>query len=212
MGVDILVGPNVLIPRPETELLGWEAVKILRTRGPSQVVIDMCCGSGNLACGVSATLPDTRIFACDLTDDSVDLACQNVERLRFGDGITVSKGDLFSALDTPVLADMIVCNPPYISRGRLLGDGAHLLAQEPREAFDGGDYGIAIQQRVIREAERFLKADGYLVMEFGVGQDRQVAMLARRAKVSDYYMVNDGQGRPRVLVARWIPGSPNSKT
>ena len=98
---------------------------------------------------------------------------------------------------------MIVCNPPYISTGRLEGESAHLLENEPREAFDGGPYGISIQQRLVREAPAFLKPGGLLLFEFGVGQERQAQSLLTRSRVFERLdFPTDEEGRPRVAVAR----------
>ncbi len=74
---------------------------------------------------------------------------------------------------------MIVCNPPYISTGRLSKDRAVLLEREPVQAFDGGPYGLSIHQRVLSDAPRVLRLDGKLLFEFGLGQDRQLALLFR---------------------------------
>jgi methylase of polypeptide subunit release factors len=94
-------------------------------------------------------------------------------------------------------------NPPYISTGRLEGDRAHLLDGEPREAFDGGPYGISIHQRLAAEAPAFLKPGGWLAFEFGGGQERQVLALMTRARAyGPVELVNDAEGRPRVACAQ----------
>ena len=78
--------------------------------------------------------------------------------------------------------DAVICNPPYISQGKLASERAELLEHEPREAFDGGPYGLSIQQRVVREALPFLRPGGILLFEIGLGQERQVRMLFERTK------------------------------
>lgn len=205
MGIELELASGVLVPRPETELLGTTAVNILELRGPNQVVIDMCCGAGNLACGVATAVPDIQVWACDLTDNTVQLARRNVDRLGLSSRVTVRQGDLFASLSGLSLegnVDVILCNPPYISTSRLAGDRAHLLDREPREAFDGGPYGLSIHQRVVKEALPFLKSDGWLLFEIGEGQDKQVAQLFRRAKAYDEaQFVNDAE-IPRVVFAQ----------
>ena len=156
MDVPVMVAPGVLVPRPETELLGQTARRQLEAvRSQPPLVVDMCCGSGNLACALAVAAPRARVWACDLTDACVSLAQRNAQHLGLADRVTVLQGDLFAPLDPGLQGaiDLVVCNPPYISSGRLARDRAELLVNEPREAFDGGPFGISIQQRVVRQAE-----------------------------------------------------------
>lgn len=185
MGVDLELAPGVLIPREETELLGRTSLGLIEGRVENPQVIDMCCGSGNLALAIATHIPAARLWACDLTDETVSLATRNAKRCGFSDRLSVIQGDLFGGLSDKELEgkiDLIVCNPPYISTQRLEGDSAHLLDNEPREAFDGGPYGISIHQRLVRDALAFLKPGGWLAFEFGEGQHRQAAALLARAR------------------------------
>jgi len=205
MGVQLAVRDGVLVARPETELLGNEAVSALRRMGGKGRVVDLCCGSGNLACGIASQVPTAEVFAVDLTDPCVALARENVRRL--GLHVKVRQGDLFAPIAAELAdsVDLIVCNPPYISTGKLEKESAVLLNNEPREAFDGGPYGIAIHGRVVGEALPLLKSGGYLMMEVGVRQEKQVTMLLQRTKAyRDIRMVADGSGVPRVAVAQKI--------
>lgn len=206
MSVMLELAPDVLVPRQETELLGRSAVAALRDGSADPVVIDMCCGSGNLALAIATEFPSARIWGADLTDSTVAVARRNAERLALQDRVAIRQGDLFGALDGDDLAgavDMIVCNPPYISTARLEGESAHLLDAEPREAFDGGPYGISIHQRLVRDAVSFLKPGGWLLFEFGLGQDRQVAALIARAKAYEpVSFAADEAGVPRVARVR----------
>lgn len=205
MGIELEVGPDVLVPREETEILGNTALGLLPTDAPA-TVIDMCCGSGNLALGIASHRPQTTVWGADLTDSTVAAARRNVDRLELGNRVTIMQGDLFASLADQGLegvADLIVCNPPYISTGRLENESAHLLEKEPREAFDGGPYGIAIHQRLVRDAVAFLKPGGWLAFEFGLGQERQAAALLTRAKAYEpVVFIEDAEGRPRVARAR----------
>jgi HemK-like putative methylase len=206
MGVNMFVAPGALVPREETELLGRSALDVLATLPPGPRLIDMCCGSGNLAVGIASNHPTVRVWASDLTDGTVAVARTNVERLGLADRVDVRQGDLFAPLAGLGLEgtmDVVVCNPPYISTGKLAGDRAVLLDHEPREAFDGGPYGIAIFQRVVRESPAFLKPGGHLLFEIGVGQEKQVSLLFARTNLYDAPVVmRDASGEPRVLIAR----------
>jgi release factor glutamine methyltransferase len=206
INVELELGPGVLIPRAETELLGNAAIALVRVSGGNPVVIDMCCGSGNLGLAIANAIPSARVYASDLTDETVAQARHNVDRLALGDRVTIAQGDMFAGLAGYGLAgqvDVIVCNPPYISTSKLETESAHLLAAEPREAFDAGPYGIAIQQRLVVEALPFLKPGGWLAFEFGAGQDRQAKILLTRTRAyGDPVFYRDGDGTPRAVAAR----------
>ncbi len=202
MGVDLELAPGVLVPREETELLGRTSIGLIDGKVENPMVIDMCCGSGNLALAIATHSASAQLWACDLTDETVSLAKRNAERCGVSDRLRVVQGDLFGGLSEEDLEgkiDLIVCNPPYISTQRLEGDSAHLLDNEPREAFDGGPYGISIHQRLVRDALAFLKPGGWLAFEFGEGQHRQAAALLARARgYEPAAFAEDAAGLPRV--------------
>ena len=204
MDLSFRLGPNVLAPRKETELLAKVCIERL-SKGPARPrVIDMCCGCGNLAIAIAHQIRDADVWACDLTADTVAGAWNNVLRYELQNRVTVVQGDMFENIRNIGLegqVDLVMCNPPYISTGRLNGDRAHLLDSEPREAFDGGPYGISIQQRLVREALDFLKPGGWLAFEFGHGQERQAASMITRTKAySEVLFVLDPNGIPRVAI------------
>jgi release factor glutamine methyltransferase len=214
LGIDLLVAPGALVPRQETELLGRTAIDVLQrerdvrdAEGSDALrVVDMCCGAGNLACAIASNIPGAHVWATDLTDACVAVARRNVDHLGLGDRVSVLQGDLFAPLAELGLQesiDLVVCNPPYISSGRLAKDRAELLVSEPREAFDGGPYGLTLHQRVIQAAPHFLRPRGWLILEFGLGQDRQLAVLfARSKRFEEVDMKMDAESRPRVVAAR----------
>jgi release factor glutamine methyltransferase len=197
MGLELEVGPGAFVPRAETELLGETAFEALRGMllGASPRLIDMCCGSGNLACALS-----------DLTDGAVAVARRNVMHLGLEASVHVAQGDLFASLEGIGLEgtiDLITCNPPYVSTRRLENERNTLLAHEPREAFDGGPYGLSIHQRVVREAHAFLRPGGVLLFEIGYRQERQVEMLFRRTGTyGTVEMRRNAAGHVRVVFAK----------
>jgi HemK-like putative methylase len=204
MGVELFAAPGALVPREETEILGNEAARLLATLA-SPTFIDLCTGSGNLVCGISSKVKTARAWAADLTEPCATLAKKNVQKLGLSDRVQVLQGDLLAPLANVGPVDMIVCNPPYISTGRLEKDRAELLANEPREAFDGGPYGLSIHQRVIKEGLPFLKPGAHLLFEFGLGQERQMKALFDRGKAyRDLRFIDDAAGAPRVAVAQKI--------
>ncbi|MBU0621596.1 MAG: class I SAM-dependent methyltransferase [Gammaproteobacteria bacterium] len=207
MGVDLIAAEGALVPRVETELLGYVALDVLRSSDlATPLVIDMCCGSGNLACAIAHYHPDARVWASDLTDNCVEIAQRNVAHVGVSDRVVVVQGDLFAGLEGLGLEgaiDIIVCGPPFISQTKLATDSAWLLEHEPREAFDGGPYGLSIQQRIVKEALPFLKPGGMLLFETGLGQERPAKMIFERAKAyEDIRQIADAIGEVRVITAR----------
>ncbi|MBI4510156.1 MAG: peptide chain release factor N(5)-glutamine methyltransferase [Deltaproteobacteria bacterium] len=206
LGVELIVASGALVPREETELLARTALRRIGELVSTPKLIDMCCGVGNLACAIAVHAPQARAWASDLTDGCIAVARRNVEHLGLGDRVTVLQGDLFTplvGLELEGEIDVVICNPPYISTGRLSGDRASLLEHEPREAFDAGPYGLAIHQRVVKEALPYLRVGGWLMFEIGVGQDRQVKLLFDRTRAyEDVELVSDEGGNPRVIIGR----------
>jgi release factor glutamine methyltransferase len=205
LGLGLLCGEGALVPRAETELLALTAIDALRLAA-SPMVIDVCCGVGNLACAIATYVPQAHVWATDLTDDCVRWTRRNVDQLSLGARIDTVQADLFKGLEGKGLEkriDLIICNPPYISTGRLATDRAGLIKDEPREAFDAGPYGLSIHLRVVAEAPKFLKPSGWLMMEFGLGQSVQVRrLLERRRAFDEITLVNDASGCPRVVAGR----------
>jgi release factor glutamine methyltransferase len=214
MGIEFDVGAAVLQPRAETELLCQRALMLIAEL-PAPLLIDIGCGSGNLSLAIATLHPAARVFATDIAEAATATARRNAARLGLERRVTVVRGDMFAPLAGFALegsVDLVVCNPPYISTGRLDGDRRHLLEQEPREAFDGGPYGITIQQRLVDAASSFLRPGGWLAFEFGEGQDRQaLRLLQRHGGYDALELVRDAQGRPRVALARKPPDAPGGQ-
>jgi len=204
--LELEVAPGVLVPRRETELLARTAIAWLEDREKKPTTqplakpraADVCCGAGNLACALAAST-GADVFAADISEACVALARRNVAAL--GLGVDVRQGDLLQPLAALAPFDLIVCNPPYISTGRLAERAD--LSDEPREAFDGGPYGLSVHQRLIKEALPLLAKEGALMFELGAGQARQIERLFQRAPgYRDVKMICDERGEPRVAVAR----------
>jgi release factor glutamine methyltransferase len=209
MGLELLAEPGVLIPRPETEILGNAVVSLARelcaTRD-SILIVEIGCGSGNLACGIAVRVPEVRIISIDVSPECVELTRKNVQLFRIDERVTVLLGDLFLPLKGRGIeetVDIVVSNPPYIPSGKLATDHSRLVVNEPREAFDGGPFGFAIHNRLIKESIDFLKPGGTLMFEFGLGQDRQVGTLfARSEGYEPVQFAADAAGRNRIALAK----------
>ncbi|QDU24193.1 N5-glutamine methyltransferase family protein [Urbifossiella limnaea] len=210
MGLDLLVAPGVLVPRPETELLARAAIDFLNTvlagrpAGEAVRVVDVCCGSGNLACAIAAAVPAADVWATDLTDPCVDLTRRNVRELGLGGRVRVFQGDLYAPLVGEWLdgrVDAVLCNPPYIPT-KLLDDRAD-LRHEPREAFDGGPFGLSVVMRALQEAPRLLRPGGRLFVEVGPREERHAVQLVERSRAyTDLVLLCTAGGTVHALHAR----------
>jgi release factor glutamine methyltransferase len=182
MGRRFLVAPGVLVPRAVSEVVIRAATSVLEPAQPA-ILVDMCTGGGCLAVTAAWCFPSARVYASDLSEDAVALARRNVAEHRLEDRVEVRRGDLFAPLaDLAGTVDAILVSPPFISSGKLSAASAHLLAREPRAAFDGGPYGISLVQRIVKDGAALLRpGSGWLVCELGEGQDRQVVRLVERA-------------------------------
>jgi release factor glutamine methyltransferase len=208
MGLEFKAGPQALIPRRETEILGNAALKRLRQtvleRGCA-TLIDLCTGSGNLAIALAVHEPACQVFAADLSPDAIGLARQNAAFHHLQERADFRVGDLFEPFASggfEEAVDLVVCNPPYLSTSKVGALPPEIGDFEPREAFDGGGFGLAVIQRLIRETPRYLKPGSCLCFEVGLGQG---SFFASRLKGMDAYRtvetVLDEGGSVRALLA-----------
>jgi release factor glutamine methyltransferase len=194
-GLEFEVSPDVLIPRPETELI-VEAVRARRDKGAADTIADVGTGSGCLAVSLARELPGASIVAIDLSEAALDVARRNAARHAVGDRIAFLRSDLLDSLGAPV--DVIVSNPPYVPSAVQLSP--EIVRFEPELALYAGPDGLSIIRRLIASARRSLAPSGLFVMEFGLGQDEDVRALAEVAGWSSVSTVNDLQGIPRIAI------------
>jgi release factor glutamine methyltransferase len=209
MGMEMLAGPEALVPRHETELLASTAIRLVReTLGsnPAPTVIDVCTGSGNVALAIGHHVLVARVFAADLSEAAVELAARNAAHLGLGERVKFSAGDLLAPFDTPSFlgsVDVLTCNPPYITSGKVERMPSEISAHEPRLAFDGGALGISVLMRLIQEAPRFLRPGGWLAFEVGLGQGPGlVKRLSALPSYKEVITAQDEAGAVRVIAAR----------
>ena len=207
MGIDIQVNENALIPRKETELLGYAALEkvndAVETQG-SALVFDVCTGCGNLALAITSHQPKIKLYAMDLSDDAILLAKNNQQQLGIDERVEFFAGDLLEPVKNMQLegkVDVIICNPPYITSGKLNDMPEEIIKFEPEMAFNGGALGIKIINKLCVESLEYLKPGGWLVFELGLGQG--AAILKRQQKkniYSSFGSVNDENGNIRVII------------
>ena len=209
MGVELIATTDALIPREETALLGNAALAqlraIVRERGHA-VVLDVCTGSGNLALALAWHEHGARVWAADLSEEAVTLARRNLAHLDLADRVEFRWGDLLAPFDTAEFhgkVDLLVCNPPYISSGKVDGMADEIIGFEPRMAFDGGALGVRILLRLIAEAPRYLRDGGWLAFEIGLGQEQGIRKrLEQNGCYVEINEVADQHGQTRTFLAR----------
>lgn len=207
MGIELTVSGDALLPRQETEILGHAAHgvarELLRDR-EELLVVDTCCGCGNVAFAVACEFPLARVIGVDLSEDAVRLAESNSRGLGVDQRVSFRVGDLLQPVeDLAGHVDLITCNPPYISTATVREMNEEIASHEPALAFDGGPFGVKILRRLIKQAPAVLRRGGYLAFEVGLGQGEP--MMSQLEKLDAYLSVEshrDSDGAIRAIVSR----------
>lgn len=196
-GLEFKVNPDVLIPRPETELLVDLAIERLAEREACRVV-DVGTGSGCIAVAIAVYLTHIEVTGLDLSSAALAVASVNARELGVGDRVRFVESDLLdSAADKS--AEMIVANPPYIPTEEIGALQPEVRDFEPRGALDGGADGLRFHARLIHDAPRVLTPGGMLAVEVACGQARQVESLMHAAGYVNIGVRPDLAGIERVV-------------
>jgi len=207
MGVELLTSSDALIPRKETEILGYQVLKLLTQLADQQdevVLMDICTGAGNLIVSLAVCVPEVRGYAADLSENAVDLAKKNVSLHQLQHRVDVRAGNLLSPFDNEKFyhqVDVLLCNPPYISSGKISEMAREISAYEPHLAFDGGPFGIKILNTLMKQAPQFLKPNGWLAFEVGLGQGESIVRRMKKS-YSNVQTACDGNGEIRVVMGQ----------
>ncbi|MBT9177215.1 MAG: Release factor glutamine methyltransferase [Firmicutes bacterium] len=209
-GREFRVTPAVLIPRPDTETLVEEALRLLRTESTScqvpsakcapSALLDLCTGSGCVGLTLAAEMPELTVWLADVCEGALTVAADNAAKFGVSARVQFRQGDLFRAV-IGMRFCIITANPPYIPSGEI-----HTLAdevqREPRLALDGGEDGLAYYRRLVSEAPNFLYPGGWLLVEVGNTQAAAVETLLRAANFTEAFVRQDLAGRDRVVGGR----------
>ncbi|MEK6726909.1 MAG: peptide chain release factor N(5)-glutamine methyltransferase [Deltaproteobacteria bacterium] len=221
--LDFKVTPDVLIPRPETEILVEEAIKVVSGQGSGAsenrlpttdhrpLIFDLCTGSGCIAVSLAHELEDALVYAADASEAALKVARENAKKNGVQDRVTFLKGDLYGALENrppttdhrPLLFDLIVSNPPYIKNIDIPHIQPEVRDYEPMMAVDGGTEGLDFYKRIVADAPNHLSPHGWLMVEVGEGQAEAVSEMMKDAGGFDSPLtVKDLAGIERVVKAR----------
>jgi release factor glutamine methyltransferase len=203
-GMDLIVTPAVLIPRPETEHVietVLERAGVARAPSPASFlrIVDVGTGSGCIALALVKELPHAEVHATEILPGALEIARANAARHQLESRIHFHQTDLLQGLERGVF-DFVVSNPPYVGESEADQVQLEVRKHEPRKAVFAGDTGLEVIERLIPQARESLKPGGWLVMEIS----GTIAESARRllAGWSDVQVTNDLQGIPRVISAR----------
>lgn len=216
MGLEFKVTPDVLIPRPETEILVETVLRAVnsftRLSVCSLEILELGTGSGCIAVSLAKFLPGANITATDISEKAIQIAKQNA--LLNNVKIIFFVSDLFANHAMPAGRqeprttnhDLIVSNPPYIPEAEI-DDLSAEVRYEPRIALDGGKDGLDFYRRIAKEAPHYLKDKGFLIMEMGFGQKEEIEKIFEdTGSFQITEIVKDYKNIERVIVARkkWI--------
>lgn len=207
-GLDFLVSPAVLIPRPETEILVEELLALVPEKESfSGTILDLGTGSGILPVTLSHELPQSTTVAVDISMDALAVARQNILRHGYETRIALLGADFLSAFNDKVQFDFIVSNPPYVKKSTFAGLQSEVVEHEPHLALDGGgDDGLDAISSFAPALETHLCPGGWFFMEIGFDQKQKVLDLFTSFSSFDHLTVlDDYAGLPRILKARRIP-------
>ncbi len=174
---DLLVTPDVLIPRPETEHLVEAALAWGRDRRGLRAV-DVGTGSGAIAVALGWHWPDAEIWAVDSSAAALEVARRNIARHALSARVHTLQGDLLAPLqERGIVVDIVAANLPYIPSAELAA--LEVARHEPHQALDGGADGLALIRRLLNQAPAVLRAAGVIFLEIGAGQSEAVCALAQ---------------------------------
>lgn len=204
-GMKINVGRGVLIPRPETELLVEETIKILRSRikhHTSRItILDLCTGSGCIAIAIAKHFPDADVYGIDKSVTAIQYANLNATENNVRN-VHFIKGDLFEPVGKMAF-DCIVSNPPYIKTDDIQNLQREIKDYEPVDALNGGEDGLDFYRRIFRNAHKFLKENGIIILEIGHDQAGDMEKIAMNAGFKNVTFIKDYAGIKRILIGKF---------
>jgi release factor glutamine methyltransferase len=202
-GLDFEVTPDVLIPRPETELAVEETIRLVQqNRIANPVIVDVGTGSGCIAVTLAREVGDARVIASDLSLAALRVARRNARRNSVADRVEFIAADLLDAFADYGFADFILCNPPYVAEEEMPTLQREVRDWEPRAALTDGDDGLSFYRRLLKDAPVRLKSGGHLICEMGYTQSEKISAMVDREVWTEPRLLDDLQGIPRTIVLK----------
>ena len=195
MKLNFYVDKNVLIPQPDTEILVEKAIEICNNHGNDIKILDLCTGSGAIGISIAKNIKNAKVYATDIKNTVIDIAKQNAKQNNV-DNIEFIVSDMFENIQEKDF-DIIVSNPPYIETD-VIKTLPTEVRNEPIIALDGGKDGLKFYKIILSEYKKYLKKDGYLLLEIGYNQAKSVGELINL----NYSIIEDLEGNDRVIIIK----------
>ena len=200
-GIELMLSPQVLDPRPETETIVEAALRLFRDRREEPLrLLDLGVGSGALLCALLGEFPHARGIGVDISPGAANVARGNIEARGLVGRAEIRLGDWTIGLEGPF--DLIVSNPPYIATADLPALPREVHDFDPELALDGGIDGLEAYRTLIPRSPSLLTEGGWLMVEIGAGQAADVVAIAQQSGLSDVRIDKDLAGHDRVVAAR----------
>lgn len=200
MKMNFYVNENVLIPRPDTEILVEEVIKIAKKMNNPKI-LDLCTGSGAIATSIAKNVDKAKVYASDISKKALDVARLNAKNNEVLDKIRFVESDLFENMPD-IKFDIIVSNPPYI-RKEVIKTLDEEVKREPILALDGGDDGLDFYRKITKQAYEYLKYNGYLCFEIGYDQKIDVMeIIENEKKYINTYSKKDLYENDRIVITK----------
>ncbi|MBQ4527992.1 MAG: peptide chain release factor N(5)-glutamine methyltransferase [Clostridia bacterium] len=196
MSLDFKVNKNVLIPRPDTEILTDKIITKYKNCNVS--ILDICTGSGAIAIALAFYMPSCKVYATDISDKALEVANENAENLLGNKKISFFKADALKKIHTDEKCDIVVSNPPYIESHVIETLDSDVKNFEPRLALDGGKDGLIFYDRIVNNIESVLAPGGELYFEIGFNQAKAVTDIMK-TKFTNIQVTQDLAGLDRVV-------------
>lgn len=201
-GIDFVVTPDVLIPRPETELLVETAIETLRIK-KSPRFCEVGTGSGCISISILHHVPNATAVAADISEKALAVTSRNAEIIGVAARLDLRVSDVFEGFSEEHF-DLIVSNPPYVTAADLKELQPEVRDNEPHSALSDGADGLSVIRRIIAESPKHLKPQGWLILEIGYEQADRVTSFFRDTVWKAVRIRRDLQGIPRTVVARKV--------
>ena len=198
MKMDFYVDENVLIPRPDTEILVEEVINIAKKMDKPKI-LDLCTGSGAIAISIAKNVPNAEVYAIDISEKALNVASKNAQRLETK--VKFIKSDLFKNLKN-MKFDIIVSNPPYIKKEDIqyLSED---VKKEPQIALDGGYDGLDFYRKISKQAIDYFKFGSFLCFEIGYDQKEDVTEIIEKLEhYKGTYCKKDLCGNDRIIITQ----------
>lgn len=205
LSLSFRVGEGVLIPRPDTEILAQEALRLSREAGGGASMLDLCCGSGCIGISCAVFNPVLKVVLADISPAALNVAAVNTQRHGVEGRTEILCSDLFCGLRGQAF-HLIASNPPYITAEEMGELDRDVAEYEPRGALYGGEDGLDFYRAIAQEAPAHLLPGGHLLLEIGAAQGEAVHGLLEKRGFCAVRILKDYGGRDRVVCGQW-PGN-----